>query len=272
MASDISATPNTPPVQDPQVVAGDVSIRTAKFDAPWDWLAAGWRDLWAVPQISLAYGAAFSAVAVLLLFGFVTRGLQSVMLVLSGGFLLIGPLVAVGLYEASRRLEAGQPVTWSDVLLAGIRAPGQLGFLGALLVFAFFAWIQIALLLFMMFMGVGSTFPTAREFLPTLLFTPHGLSLLVVGTIVGACLAAVVFSISAISVPLLMTRRLDAVTAMRASMAAVRKNPKPMALWAILIAGFIACGVATLFIGLVVAFPLIGHATWHAYRELVVAD
>jgi uncharacterized membrane protein len=250
-------------------ITGNVKLRNVPFDAPWDWLAAGWRDLWAVPHISLAYGAVFSLAAIVMLFGFVTFGLQSVMLALAGGFLLIGPLFAVGLYETSRCIEKGEPVRLWNVMLAGFHAPGQLGFLGAILLFAFFVWIQIALLLFMMFMGVGSTFPTAREFLPTLLFTPHGLMLLVFGTIVGAVLASVVFSISAISVPLLMTRRLDAVTAISASIEAVRKNPKPMALWAALIAAFIACGLATLLAGLVIAFPLIGHATWHAYRDLV---
>jgi uncharacterized membrane protein len=253
----------------PDIVAANVEIRKIPFDAPWDWLAAGWRDLWAAPQISLAYGAIFSIVALLMLVGFVTFGLQSLMLVLVGGFLLIGPLVAVGLYEISRRLETDQSVSVADVALAGFRAPGQLGFLGAILLFSFFAWIQIALLLFMLFMGAGSTFPTAREFVPTLLFTPHGLLLLVVGTAVGAVLACLVFSISAISVPLLMTKQLDAVTAIRTSVQAVLKNPKPMLLWAALIAAFIACGIATLLVGLIVAFPLIGHATWHAFRELV---
>jgi uncharacterized membrane protein len=86
---------------------------------------------------------------------------------------------------------------------------------------------------------------------------------------VGGALAFLVFAISAVSVPLLMTRPLDAVTAMAASLAAVIANPKPMALWAALIAGFMALGIATLFVGLVIAFPLIGHATWHAFRDLV---
>jgi uncharacterized membrane protein len=104
---------------------------------------------------------------------------------------------------------------------------------------------------------------------PTLLFTPHGLGLLVAGTVVGSILAAGVFAISVISVPLLMTRRTDAITAIRASLVAVAMNPKPLALWAALIAGFMALGIATLYAGLVVAFPLIGHATWHAYRDLV---
>ena len=120
----------------------------------------------------------------------------------------------------------------------------------------------------MLFLG-DKPLPPASEFIPTLLFTPHGLGLLVSGTAIGGALAFLVFSISAISVPLLMTRRLDAVTAIGASVAAVKLNPKAMTLWAALIAGFMALGIATLFVGLVIAFPLIGHATWHACRDLV---
>ena len=109
----------------------------------------------------------------------------------------------------------------------------------------------------------------ASELVAALLLTNHGLGLLVTGTVVGGMLAVVVFSISVISVPLLMTERVDAVTAIAASLRAVWLNPKAMALWAGLIASFMALGLASLFVGLIVAFPLIGHATWHAYRDLV---
>jgi uncharacterized membrane protein len=102
-----------------------------------------------------------------------------------------------------------------------------------------------------------------------LLFTSHGLALLVVGTIVGGMLAAFVFAISAVSVPLLMTHRIDAVTAIRTSLTAVFTNPKPMLLWAALIAGFMALGLATMFVGLAIVFPLVGHATWYAFCDLV---
>jgi uncharacterized membrane protein len=120
----------------------------------------------------------------------------------------------------------------------------------------------------MLFLG-SRPVPPASEFIPTLLFTPHGLGLLVTGTLVGGAIALGVFAISAISVPLLMTRRIDAVSAMAASVAAVQRNPKAMLLWAALIAGFMALGIASLFVGLVIAFPLVGHATWHAYRALM---
>lgn len=246
-----------------------IQVRRIPFDAPWDWLAAGWRDLWAAPQVSLTYGAVFAVTAVFLAAGLFQFGLQSLILALAGGFLLLGPLFAVGLYEVSRRLEARKPVALRNVVWVGLSAPGQLGFFGVVLMFAYAVWLQLVFLLFMLFMGARGL-PPASEFVPTLLFTPHGLGLLVVGTTVGGVLAAIIFSISAISVPLMLTRPVDAVTAMAASLEAVYKNPKPMALWAALIAGFVAFGIATLSVGLIVVFPLIGHATWHAFRSLVV--
>ena len=254
-----------------RLAAAHIELRRVPFDAPWNWLAAGWRDLWSAPHVGLTYGSAFAILAFVLTAGLLQFGMQSLILALAGGFLLIGPLVAVGLYEASRRLETGKPVVLEEVMFAGLRAPGQLGFFGVVLAFAYGVWLQRAFLMFMLFMG-SRGLPPASEFVPTLLFTPHGLGLLVAGTAVGGVLATIIFSVSVISVPLLLTRPIDAVTAMAASIEAVVKNPKPMALWAALIAGFMILGTLTLFVGLAVAFPLIGHATWHAFRSLVVQN
>lgn len=251
----------------PTTAAG-VTVLQVPFDAPWAWLAAGWRDMWTVPQVSLAYGALFAIVSALLAAGLLAGGLESLILALAGGFLLIGPIAAVGLYDASRRLAAGESVTMAGACKSMLSAPGQLGFFGAILMFAYFVWVELASLLFMLFLG-SKPLPPASEFVPTLLFTPAGLGLLVVGTIVGGLIAALVFAISAVSVPLMTVRRIDAVTAMQTSLAAVRLNPQPMALWAGLIAGFMALGLAAVFVGLVIVFPLIGHATWHAFRDLV---
>jgi uncharacterized membrane protein len=262
--------PGGPPAEcgiAPATIAG-VAIEQVAFDAPWNWLASGWRDLWTVPRVSLTYGVVFAALSMGLTLGLMAGGFESVVLALGGGFLLIGPIAAVGLYETSRRLEAGQGAGLRDGLRAGLHAPGQLGFFGAILAFVYFVWVQVAFLLFMLFLG-SKPLPPASEFLPTLLFTPHGLGLLVAGTMVGGALAFLVFAISAVSVPLLMTRPVDAVSAIGVSLAAVVANPKPMALWAALVAGFMALGIATLFVGLAIAFPLIGHATWHAFRDLV---
>jgi uncharacterized membrane protein len=238
------------------------------FDAPWVWLASGWRDFWAAPVVSFSYGAVFVALAAVLSVGLLWYGLEALILPLSGGFLLIGPVFAIGLYETSRRLEMGEPVGLIPVTRAALGRSARTSFFAATLGFIYIAWLQLAFLLFMLFLG-ANPLPPAKDFVPTLLFTPNGLGLLVVGTCLGGALALLVFSISAVSVPMLMMRKVDAVTAIATSVAAVVNNPKPMLLWAALIAGFMALALATLFVGLIVVFPLIGYATWHAFRDLV---
>lgn len=244
-----------------------VDVRRVDLEAPWRWLSAGWLDLLAFPHISLVYGAALAAIAIGMWFALGSLGWQSMLPVFAGGFMLIGPVLGVGLYEASRLREAGQPVRWRDVLFTGLRSPIQLALLGLALFLVFVVWVQIAVLLFMMFMG-GSPFLPIDEFVPRLLFTWQGVSLLVVGTVVGAILAALVFAMSVISAPMLIDRQIGVASAVIASLNATQLNIKPMALWAALIAGFIAAGIATLSFGLIVIFPLIAHATWHAYREI----
>ncbi len=248
---------------------GSVLVRTGvPFDAPWNWLGAGWRDLWTTPAISLGYGAAFAGAALLLLAGLLSLGWQSIVLVLAGGFLLVGPMLAVGLYELSRRLETGEAIDPRDAIFVGVRSPGQLAIMGVLLMIVYLAWVELALVLLVLFLG-GSGLPSPDAFVSTLLFTPRGLGLLVTGTIVGGLLAAAVYAATAVSVPLLMSRDIDVATAVAASVRAVLANPKPMLLWAALIAAMIGIGIATLLSGFIIAFPLIGHATWHAFRNVI---
>jgi len=252
-------------------VAPGISVRRVPFDQPWEWMAAGWRDLWAHPATSLLYGAAFALIAALMAWGSMQAGAQSIVLALFGGFLLVGPLVAVGLYDMSRRIEAGQPVSLGASLASIRKAEGQLNFMGVVLFLIFVVWMQIAFLLFMLFSN-GQGFPPPSEFLHMLLFTRNGLGLLIVGTLAGAALALLTFSVSAVSVPLLMVRDVDVITAIRTSIKAVTVNPPAMLLWAALIAASVAVGIVTFCIGLVVVFPLVGHATWHAFRDLVALD
>ena len=249
-------------------VAPAYAIREVPFDAPYSWLAAGWRDMWRVPRVSLAYGAIFALTGLVLAVGLTQVGLQSLILVLAGGFILVGPMLAAGLYETSRRLEKGEPVSLASTLRAGFSGGGQLAHMGLLLMLIYLAWVEIALLLFMLFLGT-KPMPPLEAFVPNLLLTLPGLGLLIIGTGVGMALAATVFAISAVAVPLLMVERVDVVTAALTSIRACRKNPKAMALWAALIAGAMLLGFVTLFFGLVVMFPLVGHATWHAFRDLV---
>ncbi|MGO9362063.1 MAG: DUF2189 domain-containing protein [Rhodomicrobium sp.] len=248
-------------------LAGARAIRRVEFDAPWHWLADGWNDLWSAPQISLTYGAAFSVAAYLLTLGLINAGTLPLILPLAGMFLLAGPLLAVGLYEISRKRESGEAATFAGIALAAWAARRRLALFGMLLLIINLTWILVALLLFMLFFGAANI-PPMDEFIPALLFTPHGIGLLVAGTVAGGVLAAITYAVSAISVPMILDRKIDPITAATASVRAVLTNPGTMALWAALIAGLSALGLVTLFIGLAIAFPLIGHATWHAYREL----
>jgi uncharacterized membrane protein len=243
------------------------SPRSLPFDAPWTWLAAAWRDLWHAPRIGLTYGSIAAVMAALVAVCLALIDALPLFPALIGGFLLLGPLVAVGLYEASRQIANSKSVTLRDVALAPVAARGQLAFAGAFLLLVFFAWLRIAMLLFMLFVGTNAI-PPPSDFVQFLLFTPHGLGLMVVGSAVGAIFAVVVFATTVFAIPLLLTKRIDVLTAAMASINAVTLNAKPMALWATLIVVIMAAGFATFFVGLVIAFPLIGHATWHAFTDV----
>lgn len=247
------------------------AIGRVAIDAPWTWLAAGWRDLWSAPAISLTYGAAFAVAAYAFVFQLTRVHALPLMLPLAGGFMLIGPLLAAGLYEISRRRERGETASLRDIALAVKQSGGQFAFFGVLLLLLYFFWMQIASLMFMLFFG-NADIPPVEDFVPALLFTHHGLAFLLTGTAVGAVFAFVAFGASVIAAPLLFDRRVDAVTAIGASLKAVNMNRPAMILWAALIVGLIAMGFVALFAGLAIAFPLIGHATWRAYRDLTGTD
>ena len=247
------------------------AVRRVPLDAPFEWLARGWRDVCTAPSVSVAYGALFTFIGWVLVFGLSLIDAVSAIPVLAGGFVVLGPLLAAGLYETSRRLEEGEKITFRKVLDLGSVTYGRLAFFGIVLFFAFVVWILLAFLLLMLFLG-GAAAPPPEELVHILLFTNAGLGLLFAGTLTGAVLAAIVFSVSTVAVPLLLAKDIDAVTAMVTSVRAVSLNIGPMLLWAALIAGFMAQGIVTLFVGLIVAFPLLGHATWHAFRALVDVD
>ncbi len=246
-------------------------VREVAFDAPWNWLAAGWRDLWRAPHVSLICGAAFSLISFAITYGLSTIGASALVLPLAAGFMLVGPLLAVGLYEVSRRLEAGEPVRLIPTLLAWRRAPTQLALMGVVLMLFLLAWVRVATLIFAIFFGLGTT-PAPAELVTLVAFTPDGLVFLAVGTLVGAILAAVVFMISAVAIPLILDRDAFVLAAIATSMAATIRNPAPMLLWGFLIALFTAAGIVTAYLGMVIFFPVIGHATWHAYRAIVVTE
>lgn len=249
---------------------GRIQLNTVTMEQPWQWLAAGWRDTWRRPGISLSYGLAVVVVSYVIVGCLIYLDAAYLFLPLGAAFMLVGPMLAVGLYEASRRMAAGEAVTLRSVVFVAVKSPVQLGYVGILLMLFLLAWVRIATLIFALFFGLG--FPPLAELFQTLFFTLDGLAFLAVGTAFGAALSFIAFAISAISIPMLLERDVDAVTAIIASIRAVKDNFGVMLLWAWLIALITAAGLATLFLGLLVTFPLIGHATWHAYRDLVASE
>jgi uncharacterized membrane protein len=127
-----------------------ISLRQVAFDAPWEWLACGWRDLWAAPVISFSYGVLFAGLAAFLSVGLIHLGWGSLILPLSGGFILVGPVLAVALYETSRRLEIGEGVGLIDVTRAALGKAGDISFFRGILGFIYVVWLQLAFLLLML--------------------------------------------------------------------------------------------------------------------------
>ena len=244
-------------------------VRLIPVDRPWSWLAAGWRDLARRPDIALTYGGIIVATSWALTVILHVLDYFYLMLPLAAGFMFVAPILGVGLYDTSRRLEAGERPTLATALGAWRRNGEQVLLFSLVLTLMHLAWVRVAQLLFALFFS--ATAPNFETVIQVLLFSPQSIPFLAVGTAIGAVLAALTFAIAAVSIPMLHDRPVSFVTAVAISFTAVARNWKPMALWAALIVGFTAAGIATLYIGLAITMPLIGHATWHAYRDLVAA-
>jgi uncharacterized membrane protein len=243
-------------------------IRVVPVDRPWLWLARGWTDMTRAPAVALAYGGCLVGASFLLTLGLALAELYYLILPLAAGFMLVAPLLAVGLYEVSRRLERGTPPpTLLEAVLAWRRNPLQIALSGLVLMLIHLAWVRIATLLFALFFEQAQ--PTLPGLLQVMFLSKFSLPFLATGAVIGAALAAFVFAISAVSFPMLLDRDVGVATAIATSFTAVAVNWRPMALWAGLIVVFTSLGLATLYLGLAVALPLIAMATWHAYRDLV---
>jgi uncharacterized membrane protein len=184
------------------------------------------------------------------------------------GFFLVAPLLGAGLYETSRRREQGEPVSLSIAFLAFRRNAPQLTLMGALLLIINLFWVRMAGLLFMVFFGLGFA-PSIEQLPMALLRSEQLLPFLVVGTGVGFVLACIAFAVSAVSIPMIVDRDISAIEAVVISIRATLDNWRAMAFWAGLIVVFTAMALVPFFLGLALVLPLIGHATWHAYRDLV---
>jgi uncharacterized membrane protein len=243
------------------------SVRQVDIDAPTRWLAAAWSDFRKAPTASLAYGAAFVIVSYVIVLGLHNLGLGSVVPAAMAGFFLIAPVLAVGLYEVSRRLERGEPANFEDTLFAFRRNLPGLATMGLVLMLAMAVWMQVALLIFMMFFHASP--PPLDNFLFGILTSDMAVPFVVIGGAVGYVIASIVFAITAVSIPMLLDRNVPVMVAITTSVAAVRDNWRVMLGWAATIVVLIGVGFLTAVIGLALTLPLVAYGTWHAYRDLV---
>jgi uncharacterized membrane protein len=234
--------------------------RTLATGDPLVWIRLGWRDLRRAPGQSLAYGVALTAISYLVALFTWRYGTLALYLGLATGFVFIGPVLAVGLYSLSRQMEHGRDPALGFCLRQGRQHLRDVILVGVVLLVVLLVWARAASM-------VHVFFPVRAEagwqdYLP----------FVAVGTAVGAVFSAVVFAASAFSLPMVMDRRTDSITAVITSINAVLRNKAPMLVWGALIVACVALGFATLLVGFVVLLPLLGHATWHAYRQTIDAS
>ncbi|MFN7399900.1 MAG: DUF2189 domain-containing protein [Sandaracinobacter sp.] len=228
-------------------------------------LSAGWQDFRSMPAYGIFFAAVYVAASLALAFAVFELGQPQWLAVAVAGFPLLGPFTAVGLYEASRRREAGLPVSWGAVLGA-VRSRGddQILMIGFILFLGFGLWLFIA-------HGISAIF-LSNVIGPTTLALFRqgaGLAMLIFGSAVGALFALAFFSLTVISLPLLVDRKVDFITAIIVSLGTVRSNTAVMLAWAVIVAVLLFLAMLPLFLGLFLVLPVLGHATWHLYRRAV---
>jgi len=232
-------------------------------------LREGADDFRAMPAFGMAIGLLFALGGMAMLWLALRMDMVVLIFPMLAGFALVGPFAAMGLYEASRRRDAGQSVGLGD-LFSVERATTNVNvlFLGFILLFALFVWLRMALLIYALFYGL-SPLPI-DALLADVFTTTRGFSFLLVGNAVGAAFAFVVFSITVVSFPYMLEKNVDPVTAVALSVSAVAKNVLPLAGWGLFVAVALAVSWAPFFLGLIVVLPVLGHATWRLYKRMIV--
>lgn len=231
--------------------------------------AAGLGDFRAAPLYGLFFGGFYALGGMFLVWLTFWTGLGYLTYPFAAGFALLGPFVAVGCYEVSRRREAGLPLGWGAVLgVVFDQSRRELGWMAFVTLFIFILWMYQIRILLVLCLGFKS-FVTVHEFLEVVTTTPEGLLFLGIGHVDGAILSLVSFSLSVVSFPMLLDRDVDFITAMITSVKSVIVNPRTMIVWAAIVTALVMVSILAGFVGLFVVLPVLGHTTWHLYRRLV---
>ena len=234
-------------------------------------LGAGWRDFRAAPLYGLLFSSVYVLAGWIIAYAMMAQGQIWWTIIAGAGFPILGPFIACGFYEVSRRLEQGEPLDLAGV--AGVifrQKDRQIPSMAAVIVVFFLFWNFLGHMIFAVFLGTATMTNITSSF--EVFTTPQGLMMLAVGTAVGAGFAGVLFALTVVSLPYLLDREVDFITAMITSFGVVTQNPGTMLIWGGLIAGLLFAGMALWFLGLFVVLPVLGHATWHLYRRALSFD
>ncbi len=229
----------------------------------------GIKDFIRAPLFGLFFGGVYALGGLLAVLFFTKLDMHYMIYPLAIGFPLVGPFVAVGTYEVSRALQNGQPLTWAGVLTAVWQQKGrEMSVMAFVTLFIMWMWMYQVRLLVAIFLGT-KPIATLQSFIDTVLTTDAGISFLTAGHIVGAVLYAVLFSVTVVSIPMLLDREVDFITAIVTSIRSVLANPAVMLVWGLVVLVLTIAALMPAFLGLFIVLPVLGHATWHLYQRLV---
>ncbi|PCJ76191.1 MAG: hypothetical protein COA53_02760 [Rhodobacteraceae bacterium] len=229
----------------------------------------GLSDFRKAPVYGIVFGAIFAALGVVLYLQFVVWQSDISIVPLAAGFPLIGPFVAVGMYEVSRLIERGETVSWLSVLQAiYAERKRQIPSIAFVVLFIFLIWVYMAHLVFALSFGLK---PLTNVMTSTdILLTKEGITMLLMGTVVGGGLSFVLFSITVVGIPLLVDREIDVVTSMITSVSLVLNNLAVMLTWGLIVGVLLMLAMIPMFVGLIVVLPVLGHSTWHLYKLAIL--
>ena len=241
-----------------------IELAPLSFADPWRWIAAGWRDFRRAPGIGLFYGGCFALMGWLLLKVFEYSPAWT--LALSAGFLLVGPFLCLGLYDVSHKLERGEKPDFGQSLTAWDTRMGTMAIFGTVLLVLEMVWARASLVVFAL------SFDGMPDFKGSLvkLVDPENVEFIIAYTGVGSIFAGMIYAVSVVSMPMILDRQTDAISAGLTSIRLCLAQPGVMLLWGVLITLLVVVAMLPGFLGLLVVGPVLGHASWHAYRAAVV--
>ncbi len=249
----------------PELVVNKISLTE-----PFTWLSKGWEDMRDARWYSLRYAAVIVLISGLMTLGMVVTDNMFLLTFLISGFFLVAPVIGIGLYQMSAHLERGEPLKACSALEALKSNQAQISMVTGGFFIIMQLWIAVNVALFaLLYAGIS---PPLENFFSKLFLSEEGRVFAIASVSVGFFFAWCAYAISVVTVPMLFDRKVDGFTAIRISIKAVLQNMPAMMLWAFLIVLIVGLGMLTFYVGLLVALPLIGHGTWHAYRALVPSE